>query len=193
MEPGVAAAWVAIVVTLGIAIVGWSRANRANGEASRATELAERSATAAERSASEARRANELTREANERAARAEARAITRSDVRWDTRVDGSNWVLTNTGLDDAADVVVILRTGEAPSYQRIEVGEVTSLGSATVVDIADLRRDKAAASGALVSDMHRAGITYFPSSNIPLHQRVLWADSVGGSHTTDEEEHDIG
>lgn len=72
MEPEVVVAGIAILVTLGIAVVGWSKANTANRVAGRATEHADRSAAASETSAEEARVANELTRRANERADRAE-------------------------------------------------------------------------------------------------------------------------
>ena len=193
MESEVVVAGIAILVTLGVAIVGWSKANTANRVASRATEHAERSATAAEASAEEARVANELTRQANERADRAEARATTRNDVRWESQVNGSTWTITNKGLDDAPDVVVILRTGDEPNYQRIEIGLVQSLASAGVLGISDLRQQVAAANAAEIDAMDRAGITYFPSYDIPLRQRILWVDAAGSSHTTEEEEHDIG
>ena len=51
MNAEAAAAWIAIFVTLGIAIVGWARASRATSDADRALAAAERSAEAADRSA----------------------------------------------------------------------------------------------------------------------------------------------
>jgi hypothetical protein len=193
MAPEVVSAWVAIIVTLGVSIVGWSKANTANRVASRATDAADRSAAAAEQSAEEARAANELTRDANERADRAERRATTRNDVRWDSRVEGTDWVIFNKGADDALDVVVIVRAGKASGYDRVEVGHVASMTSAVVMNIADLRAAKAASNRATVSSMQQSGIAYFPSSGIPLLQRILWTDLAGGSHTTEEESHGIG
>lgn len=122
MEPEVVVAGMTILVTLGIAVVGWSKANTANRGAGRATEHAERSAAAAETSDQEARVAN---RRANERADRAEARATTRNDVHWDSRVEGTNWIIFNKGADDAHDVVVIVRAGKALAYDRVEIGTV--------------------------------------------------------------------
>lgn len=193
MEPEVVVAGIPILVTLGIAVVGWSKANTANRVAARATEHAERSAAAAESSAEEARVANELARQANERADRAEARATTRNDVHWDSRVEGTDWIIFNKGADDANNVVVIVRAGNAPTYDRVEIGTVPSMTNGVVMAISDLRAAKRASNQAAIASMQQAGIAYFPSSGIPLQQRILWTDAAGGSHTTEEESHNIG
>lgn len=85
------------------------------------------------------------------------------------------------------------MRAGKAPTYDRVEIGTVPSMTNGVVMEISDLRAAKRASNQAAIASMQEAGIAYFPSSGIPLLQRILWIDAEGGSHTTEEESHDIG
>lgn len=157
----VALALVAIVVSVGTAVVGWQHAIRAQ----RAT--ADANATAVQ--------ALELARQADERAQRIEDRDIERRDVRWELgkrREVGDRVTLTNIGTDTAYNVVMAVhpegetrreeRQAEIPPDGRIEVD---------VSDLAQARRDRA---GRL------SGNAVFVGTAVPLRVSVAWTSRTG-------------
>jgi hypothetical protein len=90
-----AAAWTAIFVTLGIALVGWARANRAKIDADRALAAAERSAAAADRSAAAQERMADQWAESLSRAEKRDQRQWFQSSgqtLPWPPPKDGGPW-----------------------------------------------------------------------------------------------------
>lgn len=133
MGPSDAAAWVAIAVTLGIAIVSWHRGNRADQHATQALELAEA---------------------AEDRARRLEAAQFERADVRWEIDWPTRHELrASNVGLDHAFDVELVIDPIEdTPGRRRIVPAErvaptehiSTELGSLVAAGLSNARRARA-------------------------------------------------
>lgn len=97
MTPEAGATLLGVFASIGIAIVGWVRANRADRHAGRAEVRAEE--------------AHELAKAAEERADRLERMQIERRDVSWSQRDRTDRDVLSfaNVGADTAHDVELIV------------------------------------------------------------------------------------
>jgi len=149
-------AWIAIIVTLGIAIVGWARANRADTRATRALELAE---------AAEAR------------AHRLESAQFERGDVQWEVDWDEAGKTLTarSVGLDTAHNVEMIVdplldMPGRRQSVSAALVKPTGSIGLDLGTPIA------AATSHAARARARHAG----REINLSVRAKVTWCTAAG-------------
>lgn len=170
--------WSAVFAGIAVlaSVVGVFIAMRANGRADTANSHAKRSAAAAEDSAAEAKRSADI-------AERSETRQTERNDVVWDGELTSTNfWVLTNTGEDDALEVVAVVTVDDQPYVQ--EAGTVSGRGGEIRFDLHEHIRNKAAKDSADTRDAAQSGIVYVPSGTLTIGERVLWVTPNGTPRT---------
>jgi hypothetical protein len=166
------AAWAGIVVTLGIAIVGWSHARGANTRAKTAEE--------------HAAEALELARSAEDRADRLERMATERRDVVWVHREveDGETLSFQNIGSDTAYDVELLVD----PAYddnnnprQRIAMTSIEPAGriGMKLTTLAREARDRFESAG--------PGILLTPGFSV--RARITWRSDAGAPGIQDWDE----
>lgn len=109
------AAWTGIVITLGIAVVGWRHARRANQRAAAANDLSAE--------------ALELARSAEARADRLEQIARERRDVAWDLfwSAFDSTLAVVNVGTDVAHDVELVVANQPGAAREQLVAGRPSS------------------------------------------------------------------
>lgn len=170
MEPE---AWSALFAGLAVlaSLLGVFIAIRANGRADAANEHAARSAAAAETAAAEATRSVDI-------AERSEARQTERNDVVWESALVDGAFTITNTGEDDALDVVAIFTVDGERHVQ--EAGTVLGRGGSIKFDLNDTISTMRESNSRRIQSAARSGIAYFPSSKLMIGDRVLWVTAAG-------------
>lgn len=157
--------WAAIVVTLGIAVVGWARANRS-----------ERQAKTADAHADEALA---LARSAEARADRLERIALEKRDVTWERQLVGAHHrgVLSfmNVGSDPAYDVALIVdpvaggHERKIERFARIEPAERIGIHLTALAQEAETRAAEASPGVILTPNFTvRTRITWRSESGVP-------------------------
>lgn len=154
------AAWAGIVATLGIAIVGWSYARRANTGAKVANE--------------HAAEALELAKSSEKRADRLERIALERRDVTWEHRKSGDRGILAlqNVGSDTANDVVLIVDPQNGTPRQTSSRSTVEPAG---LIDI-----DLTALATEARQRMKNAPPGFFLSPSFTVRARITWSSESG-------------
>jgi hypothetical protein len=153
--------------------------------------LARRAGASARKSAAEARRSADAAEDANRMAARERARALEVVDVAWSIEKSkkGDTLTIRNTGATTIHSVSAVVRV----AGERIDVaaGDVLS-DEFFECDAAHVFDQKRASNRAAVASMQASGITYFPSSNVPVEARISWQSvqgtrGRGSSHELDQ------
>ena len=167
------ASWAAIVITLGIATVGWNQNRRAARDARKQANAADLRASTAE---THAARALELAESAEARADRLEQLAKERRDVRWVHREvdDRETLSFQNVGSDTAHDVELIVDPVDDHPRQQITlpaVGPADRIGiKLTALAREAQARFDSAGPGILLTPGFtvRARITWRSESRVP-------------------------
>jgi len=164
------ASWASIVVALGIAIVGWSYARRANAGAHLANE--------------HATEALELAKSAESRADRLERIALERRDVTWERRKGGKGDRETlsfqNVGSDTAHDVVLIVDPQNGSPRRTSSLHSVQPAGHIDIklTDLATAARRR----------MENAPPGVFLSPGFTVRARITWSSESGVPSTQEWE-----
>lgn len=158
-----AVAWVGIIITLGIAIVGWSRANRA-----------ERHAVGAD---DRAARALELAESAEARAQRLEAAQFERAEIRWEPYWSENDRVLAvrNVGVDAAHQVeLVVDPLRDTPGLRKQTSEAIVKPTGFIGIDLS--RTVGAATSSAAKARARRKGAEI----NLAVRVQLTWRTETG-------------
>lgn len=169
MDAASAAAWASIVVTLGIAIVGWRRA----GVADRRSVAADARAVDAD---TRAARALELAESAEARADRLEQQAGERRDISWSYHLNDAGWLrLRNIGADAAHTVEVYVDPADLEASRRVGRAATIAPTEYIDVDISDL-----VATAHFTADLMKySGVHEVPT--VALQSvRVAWTSELG-------------
>ena len=155
MDASAAVGWIGIVTTLGIAVVSWSRANRADSRATRALELAE---------------------SAEARADRLERRETERRDVAWDQRfiADAGTLSFRNVGTDTAYDVELHVDSADETARFPRQSARLPSVGPTEPIGVnltVVLREAKTGGWMTTVIDETR---------HVTVHARLAWRSAEG-------------
>lgn len=154
MDATEAAAWVAIAVTLGVAVVGWHRGNRAEQHAAEALDLA---------------------RSAEARADRLERLAVERRDVTWarhDVRGEAGWVAYTNVGSDTAYDVRLLVDP-QGRARREVSADEV-----APTERISLQMADFALGARRLMMELIEQNI--YTTGSVQCRVRIVWRSASG-------------
>jgi hypothetical protein len=158
-EAGIALA--ALVVSLGVAIVGWTHARRSD------TRVATANAIAAE--------ALELAKSAEARANRLERIPLERRDVAWDQQWIENTCTLTfrNIGTDTAYDVELVVDPAEGgprQSHRQPTIAPTEPIGLCVEVLVREARQQGAV--------NYAEGVLFTPTADV--RARITWRSESG-------------
>lgn len=157
MDAATTGTWVGIVLTLGIAVVGWARANRADHRAARALELAE---------------------SAERRADRIEQRQLQRTDVAWEHHWRKAESAVTfrNIGTDTAYQVEIVIDPvlKDRRRQRRQRLLDHVAPGESVAVELEDWVRG--------IRGYNRAASRWpaMAQKSVEIHARVAWRHTTG-------------
>jgi hypothetical protein len=161
--------WVAILVSLGVAVVGWARARRANEGASEANRIAAD--------------ALNLARSAEERADRLERLALESRDVQWTEReMEGRFGVsFQHTGSDTAHEVRMLVEPVAGGWDRREEIFRDVEPTGRIGMDLTDIARQTAEGwepdgSGGLLRKPNALPGGWVPTVRV----RITWRSAEG-------------